>query len=253
MKFGAFVAAACLAIASQEPATAGPVTTDLSLWLEADNGLATDGSTWADQSGNGHNATAVQGQAPTYVPSAINGLPVAHFSGAQLMAIAGQVVSSQRFTIIVVGTDESTQQHGDFCDVVSNWTGSTGTRSVFLGTVWKRPGNKFLDRVRFTDEVGGSDQGQEGVGRVKNPTAPFILSAFSANNSVRVYVGSKRQYELGKHLKRRDFSGGWFLGDQGNCFCEYWLGDVAEVLVYNKALSPSEFQADIGYLKAKWQ
>lgn len=170
MKLKTLFIAMGLAIASQAPAAAGPVTTDLSPWLEADNGVATDGSSWAGQSGNGHNAMAGQGQAPTYVPSAINGLPVAHFSGARLMAIAGQVITSQRFTIIVVATDESTPQHGDYSDMVSNWTNSTGTRSIFLDTVWKRP------------------------------------------------------------------------GDQGNCHCEYWLGDVAEILVYNKALSPDEFQ-----------
>jgi hypothetical protein len=234
-------------------AQAGPVTTGLSLWLKADDGLATDGSTWSDKSGNGHNATAIQGQAPTYVASAINGLPAAHFSGAQFMSIAGQVVTSQHFTIVAVATDESTPQHGDFCDVVSNWSGSTGVRSIFLGTVWKRPGDEFLDRIRFTDEIGGSDQGQAGVGQIKNPTQPFILSAISDNTTARVYVGKKMQYDLAMHLKRRDLSAGWFLGDQGNCACEYWLGDVAEVLIYNRALSPRELKADVAYLKEKWQ
>jgi hypothetical protein len=231
----------------------GPVTKKLSLWLKADDGFATDGSTWTDKSGNGHNAAAIQGQAPTYVASALNGLPAAHFNAAQYMSIAGQIVTQQHFTIIVVATDESTQSHGDYCDVVSNWSGSTGVRSIFLGTVWKRPNDKFLDRVRFTDEVGGSDQGQEGVGRVTNPTSAFVLTAVSGKTSARVYVGAKQQYDLGMKLKKRDLSAGWFLGDQGSCACEYWLGDIAEVLIYDKELSAKDIKKDVAYLQAKWQ
>ncbi|HWA89272.1 MAG TPA: hypothetical protein VG889_04510 [Rhizomicrobium sp.] len=253
MNIRAFAAGAWLAALCAAPALAGPVTADLALWLKADDGLATDGSSWADRSGNGHDATAVQGQAPTYVASAINGLPAAHFGGAQLMSIAGQVLTSQHFTIIVVATDESTPQHGNLCDVVSNWSGATGTRSIFLGTVWKRPDDKFLDRIRFTDAIGGSDQGQEGVARIPHPAHAFILSAVSKKDDAQVYVGGKRKYALGTKLRRRDLSAGWFLGDQGNCFCEYWLGDVAEVLVYDKALSRADFEADIAYLQSKWQ
>lgn len=253
MKLGLIAAGAYAFLGAISPSEAQVSTARLTLWLKADDGLATDGTTWADKSGNGHNATAVQGQAPTYVASAINGLPAAHFNGAQLMSIAGQLVSKQRFTIIVVGTDESTWQHGDYCDTISNWNGSNGIRSIFLGTVWKRPGDKFLDRIRFTDQIGGSDQDQQGVGRIKSPTSAFILSAIADKDSARVYVGTKRQYELGRRLKRRDLSAPWFLGDQGGCFCEYWLGDIAEVLVYDKALSEKALKDNVAYLQAKWQ
>ena len=51
-------------------AGSGPSKDGLVLWLEADKGLATDGSSWSDQSGAGHNATAVSGEAPSYVASA---------------------------------------------------------------------------------------------------------------------------------------------------------------------------------------
>ena len=37
----------------------GPATSGLSLWLESNEGLASDGSSWMDQSGNGHDATAL--------------------------------------------------------------------------------------------------------------------------------------------------------------------------------------------------
>jgi hypothetical protein len=253
MKSGLFAAGLCVVLACGLPAKADPVMRRLTLWLKADNGLATDGSAWADQSGNGHGATALQGQAPTYVASAINGLPAAHFSGAQVMSIAGQIVTSQQFTIIVVATDESTPQHGNFCEIISNWSGATGGQSIFLGTVWKKPGDKFWDRFRFTDEIGGAAEGQNGEGHIKKPAHAFILSAVSSKKNASVFVGTKKQYALGESLDTRDLSAAWFLGDQGALNNEFWLGDIAEVLVYDRALSKQELATDVAYLAAKWQ
>lgn len=69
-----------LPTAAQSP---GGVNTNLSLWLKADAGITTVGgnvSAWADQSGNGNNAT--QGTAanrPAYVTNDLNGNPVLDF------------------------------------------------------------------------------------------------------------------------------------------------------------------------------
>src|SRR5262249_51825210 len=142
---------------------------------------------------------------------------------------------------------------GDYCDIVSNWGAGDGVKSIFLGTVWKKPNNKFLDRIRFTDQVGGSDQGQDGVGRINNPSNAFILTGISGKETALVYVGSKLQYDLGTQMTKRELPANWFLGDQGSCFCEYWLGYIGEVLIYNKALTKHELHEDISYLHAKWQ
>jgi len=235
------------------PAQADPITKGLSLWLKADNGLATDGSSWTDQSGNGHNATAIAGQAPTYIPSALKGLPAAHFNGAQAMSISGQVLTSQKFTIIAVATDETTSAQTNYREIVSNWNAPTGGQSIFLGTVWKKPADKFLDRIRFTDTIGGAGQGQQGVGQINKPKNVFILSGVSGKANAFVYVGTKRQYALGAPLDARDLTAGWYLGEQGTLNSEFWTGDIAEVLVYNRALTKQELGQDISYLELKWQ
>ena len=92
-------------------AQTGPVTTGLSMWLKADAGLAPDGSSWIDQSGKGHNATALSGQAPTVLTNGPNSLPVAVFSGNQAMSISGEVVTKQLFTIVAVATDTSARDY----------------------------------------------------------------------------------------------------------------------------------------------
>jgi len=132
-------------------ATAGPVTTNLVLWLDASNGLAADGSTWTDLSGNNHNATALPGQAPTVVPNAINGLTAALFSGDQAMSIAGQVLTDpQNYTIIALVTDptDSNSSNTGFREIFSNWDPTNETTSTFLGDTGVNPQCSFYRRSR---------------------------------------------------------------------------------------------------------
>jgi hypothetical protein len=232
-------------------ARAGPTTQDLVLWLEADQGLAADGSTWTDQSGQGHNATAVAGQAPAFVKKGLNKLPVARFSAGQSMTLAGPVLSSQKFTILAVVTDTSSPE-GGYREVISNWSASTGGMSIFLGTIWGSVGGVTTDRIRFTDSIGGAAQGQTGQGMIAKPAKAFVLSGLASASNAVIRVGSKIQYRLGSPLPARDLAQPWYLGDQGSLDSEFWQGDIAEVLVYDAALSKSEMAADIAYLQAKW-
>jgi hypothetical protein len=240
----------CSASALAQP---GPNKNGLVLWLKADKGLATDGSSWKDQSGNHHNAAALTGQAPTYMASGLNGLPVALFNGDQAMQISGTVLDSQTFTIIAVVTDTAPNTSAGFREIFSNWDNSTRTTSIFLGTLWTTATGKLLDRIRFTDAVGGQDQGQTGVGKIGTPTNAFILSGVSAVNNAIVRVGTKTQYQLHSGFSTRDLSEPWYLGRQGAFDGEYWTGDIAELLVYNKAVSSRVIKKDVAYLTAKWQ
>jgi hypothetical protein len=232
-------------------AQTGPTTSDLALWLEADAGLATDGSTWTDQSGNSHNATAVTGGAPTYVSGGLNGLPVASFNGSsQAMSIAGKVLTKQHFTVLAVVTDTSVP--GSFHEIISNWDGATTVNSIFLGTEWGVVNGASVDRIRFTDAVGGQDQGQTGQGEIKKPASAFVLSGVAASSNALIRVGSKVEYRLGTALPRRNLTKAWFLGKQGSSSFEYWQGDIAELIVYNDVLSAAELKTDIDYLETKW-
>jgi hypothetical protein len=238
-------------------AQTGPVTTGLQMWLKADSGLAPDGSSWADQSGHHHDATALTGQAPAVQAGGLNGLPVAVFSGNQVMSIAGEIVPKQIFTIIAVVSDTSTPGAGSYREILSNWDPSTETSSIFLGTVWGTVNGKPTDRFRFTDAIGGANQGQTGQGHINTPTKAFILTGVAARGKAFVDVNTKRQYKLAGALPPRALTEPWVLGRQGLNEAgdggEYWSGDIAEVLVYSRALNPTDLATDIAYLSAKWQ
>jgi hypothetical protein len=250
---GAIASIACISSASV--AAKGPSKQHLVLWLEADKGFATDGSSWADQSGHGHNATAVAGEAPSYIANAINGLPAAQFNGGSDMSIAGSLLTSQQFTILAVVTDASAYDGNnfEFREIISNWSSSEPEQSIFLGDLWTNASGKTEDRIRFTDAVGGEDQGDSGVGKIQRPSDVFILGAVSGARNATVQLGSKVEYRSTQPLPTRDLAEPWYLGRQGEADVEHWNGYIAEVLVYNKALSKKDFSKVVAYLKAKWQ
>jgi Concanavalin A-like lectin/glucanases superfamily/PEP-CTERM motif len=237
---------------------AGPVISGLTNWLEANVGVTVDTSghvsAWADQSGMGHDATQPSASSqPLLINNALNGQPAVSFDGAgQFLNIAGQPLTSQQFTIIAVVTNSRGSLDTGFQEVYSNWSSTTFERSVFLGTTGQSP-----VRARFTDDMGGAtdpNHNQQGVGMIGNPASPFILTGLSGAADATIYQNSNLIADNGAPLSTRDLSssdGLYRIGTQGGGM-EFWQGDISEILVYNRALSPSELQQDWSYLDVKY-
>ena len=110
------------AILAAAPAAAAPkaYTTGLTLWLQADKGLATDGSSWADQSPSAFTATAL-GTGPAVTAGAIKGLPEVKFSG-QALSLNGAPITGQQFTIVALVSDATAKGgYNGFREILSNW------------------------------------------------------------------------------------------------------------------------------------
>jgi hypothetical protein len=237
---------------------AGPVLGGLVNWFEANVGVTVDPSGhvsgWADQSGMGHDASQASGSSqPLLINNALNGEPVLSFDGSgQFLNIAGQPLTSQQFTIIALVTNTRNGSDSGFQEVYSNWSSTTFERSVFLGTTGQNP-----VRARFTDDMGGAtdpNHNQQGVGTVSNPAAPFIFTGLSGASDAAIYQNSNLIADNGGPLSTRDLSaadGTYRIGTQGGGM-EFWQGDIAEILVYNAALSSSELQQDWTYLDQKY-
>ena len=230
-----------------------PVTNGLSLWLAADVAVTTNAtglvSDWADQSGQGHSASQASASSqPTLRFTQLNGLPSVHFSGGQFFALAGQVLTSPTFSVVAVVKDE--RNDTNFREVISNWdlnSGNTGS-SFFFGTAGLNP-----VRARFTDNFGGADQGQLGVGTIINPNAYFILTGVSGANSVGVYQNNSNIAFRASPMSPRNLGGSYVVGRQGSgTFDEYWHGDIAELLVFDRELSNPELQLIWTWLAVKY-
>jgi hypothetical protein len=234
---------------------AGPVTGGLVQWLRADAGVTTDAfgnvSAWADQSGQGHDASqATLGAQPLLVANALNGNPVIRFDAfGQFMSVAGQVLTSQQFTIMAVVNDSRSTVDASFREVYSNWSGTNTITSVFLGTTNNNP-----VRARFTDDMGGGTDplhNQTGVGVISNPATHFIFTGVSGASDATIYQNTNLIANKGSPLNPRDLTGTYHIGTQGSAG-EFWQGDMAEILVYDRELSPTELQQNWSYLDQKY-
>lgn len=227
---------ALLVVALAMPAVAGAAPIPV-LSLDAHVGVTTSGgfvTSWADQSGAGHHATQGLGNAPLYVANGLNGHPTIRFNGSnQFLNVAGQVLTSQQFTILAVVRDTRAAGDGTFREVFSNWNGGSGNTftSVFFGTT-----NASPVAVRFTDDY-------INVGPVANPATPFLLTGESTATNALVYQNFTLLGAKGLALSPRNLTTPYVIGQQGSLGGEFWQGDIAALVVYDQALTPAELLA----------
>ena len=211
----------------------------LVLNLNAENAVTADGKQFAvesvsDLSGQGHHATQSQPDAqPTLVADGIGGKPALQFDGGgQFMNLAGPILAEPLCTIVCVVRDDHGAGHRT---LFSNWSGRDGnsTSSLFLGLTAE-------NMVRFSDAFGSA-------GEVYDRTKPFILSAVNGQNSASVFQNGQL-LKSANQLSKRRLDTPWVIGQQGNINGEFWKGSVAEIRVYERALTDRERRSVETYL-----
>ncbi|QEG39297.1 DUF1553 domain-containing protein [Roseimaritima ulvae] len=216
----------------RDPATQ-TVAAALVLHLRADQAVDSDAGdsrirSLPDLSQQGHEATQQdRGSQPQLVAAGIGGKPTLRFDGKrQFMHLAGQILQGQAQTILCVVRDDHGSGHRE---VISNWNGRAGNAgsSLFLGLTAD-------NTVRFSDAFSAA-------GKITEPTKPFLLTAINGPEQASVFQNG-RLLKSAPTLARRRLDTPWVIGQQGNIDGEYWKGDIAEIRVYNRALSDEERQ-----------
>ncbi len=208
-----------------------PVTEGLVLRLAASAGVTADASgrvsKWRDLSSHQHDAQQTDPQKqPLLVDRAINERPTLRFNGKrQYLDVAGQIVTSTQFSILAVASDQGSGGHRE---IFSNWNSKTGAivNSVFLGTTGDAT-------VRFTDDFFYA-------GSLHSSKQHFLLTAVTDSQQA---VVRQNDVEIGKKnspVQGRKLDSPYVVGTQGNYQTEDWNGDIAELLVFNRALTESE-------------
>jgi hypothetical protein len=225
-----------------------PVTNNLVLWLKADVAVVTNSSgnitSWADQSGLAHHATQTNsGQCPTLINSAINGLPVARFNGANSwMNLSGQILSSNIHSIFCVVSYASTGT--SHREIFSNWQGTNGYNSVYLGFINQNP-----IQARFTDYLSIN-----GSGNVSVASNHCIITAVNGFTNTTVYQDRNLILSTNQPLPSTlILTSPYVIGRQGaNNNNEYWTGDIAELLIYNTELTVPQRMLVWSYLENRY-
>jgi hypothetical protein len=220
-----------------------PVRKDLALWLRADRGVTADEqgrvSAWADTSGQSHQATMKElARRPTLARDALNGKPSLRFSGnGQFVRLAGQVITSQQYSIFAVANDKANGSHRE---IFSNWNGAAGNsiNSLFLGTTADND-------VRFSDNF-------PLAGKLQQREQHFLLAAISGSDGAAVYQNGVPLAQRRTPLATRNLKTPYVIGQQGNINAEYWNGDIAELVVFNRALSDQELRQVTRYITNRY-
>lgn len=241
--------------------TAPNTISNLTVWLKADAGLFSDsaGTTpavngnkvgrWTDQTGNGFNPSNPGGGGievgPYYFTNALNGLPVVRFV-YPTNALYHSFNSNAPLTILalikflVPNTYDSEflgfAQGG--CPGGVNTPGIGLNYPDFSATIWMNHTIAGLGQVVATNQfviIGGQVNGvgsivraggvSSGTFNISSPTIDSLfLSGFSNTNSICLTNG----------------------------FYKPFTGDMAEILIYSRALSSAEMGGLEAYLTSKW-
>ncbi len=224
-------------------------TSGLGLWLKAEAGVTLNGSgvsQWADQSGQGHNATQPTAAAqPTLVSGAINGRPAVSFNGSTDMQFPLPVNGLSGMTMFLVNANGASFTGGAanvynapiFWDATANW-----------GTVYLSP---FEDSVKWEFGTGQANNMPSYTRPATIGTAFTLTDVVKNGTTERLFVrGALVATQTGK------LAAVAYTQSTGNLGVGYlnthWNGKIAEVLVYTVALSDTQRRQVEQYLKSKY-
>ena len=222
----------------------------LKLWLKADAGVTQQGSSvsrWADQSANGIDATqSVAANQPTLVPLSLNGLPVLRFNGVNsFMSFTLPMNGLSGATLILISANSP--------NVDGNWNGSDNAalfwnETASWGSINLSPFQLYA-KYRFGTTQVNNLPAYTRPRSIGN--APSLTTAIKDGANESLYVNGGLIFTQGGKLAT--IAGVQDTGNLGQAYENtYFAGDIAEVLIYNRALSDAERQQVEQYLLARY-
>lgn len=206
------------------------------LWLKADSLVLSDGdpvTTWSDSSGLGNNVTqAVAGAKPTYKTNILNGLPVVRGDGGDHLAHTGVVTANEQHTWMIVLKKSGTNTTLPFYNgnTASNGWGAfqnaSGERAeLFGGAISKNDGTPSATDFEIWEAMWDGSVSTLLVNGVDEPlTDPSIPPVAPSGDTLVMGLAGSNQ----------------------------WNGDVAEILVWDNAVSAPNRLLARQYLGTKY-
>jgi hypothetical protein len=226
----------------------------LSLWLKADAGVTLSGvnvTAWEDQSGNGNNASVENsGEEPTLEPSFSNGKSAIQFNGTtQLLSIADSNSLDFLNTSIFIVLKRTGYGTGNEVTFMKN-ANALAYSAAYWQTAKLAGGNSSFDISNGGgyDRDSGVDIG-DGVARVMD----FTFDGTHFN----IYVNGVQTATYNEPVGNIDItSGSLQIGGYnqsfGNPSGELFNGQIAEIIMYNRAVTATERQQVESYLNTKY-
>ena len=205
-------------------------------WFDANNGPLTTGgvtpttggsvATWTDRSGNNRNA--ITGLAPTYITNVLNGNPVVRFSSSQYLTHSGYSPGNVAMTYVLVERNLS----GYVGAAPISWrsTSSRNSGIIFQNNSGIQP---FSNSQAFNNTTGrywiyrqnNTGSGDDG-----------IVNGVSVSPTSNDTGNINGPFDIGRR----------------NVSSIYCSGDIAEIIVYNRAITNTERTTLSSYLSQKY-
>jgi hypothetical protein len=185
---------------------------------------------WADSSGNNYNATSVGD--PTVVAGAQNGLAVVNFDGSDYFTIPDTYTIGTAFSVAKYSNTTFNSYDGLFSGNNTGdggaiyWSGNNGSTALWQETALKDAGGK----ERYLNGT-ISEQGNPG--------------SFNLYSGVDTDLASWNGYAIGADRPAFGNGNGYDAG-------RAWEGDIAEIILFDTALSDVDRKGVEVYLDEKW-
>ncbi|MFT6106338.1 MAG: prepilin-type N-terminal cleavage/methylation domain-containing protein [Rickettsiales bacterium] len=217
---------------------------------EADDGVAV--SSWNDISGNNpnspNNATATLNNEPTYISGVLNGLPALRFGGVDdfLSFTNTPEVVNNNYTIFAVAARRGDED----INMIIGGTSGSANNNLHMGY-----NNDNFHIAHF----GQTDAGTDYIGfAVPGYTSPI----FQIHSVIFNHSFGKSYYENGgtpptatqvvTSLEARTHLAAWPGSGMGRREVDFFNGDIAEIIIFSKALNDQEREDVEAYLSFKY-
>jgi signal transduction histidine kinase len=215
----------------------------LSLWLRADKGVTTTGSNvtaWKDQGKRQNDAITTTDTAPQLMQKEVNGMPAVRFNGRNTGMQTRPVLTfpKKRGTIVLVAriNDSSLTSGKGYGTFVSTYFGK--------GVTWQMGATPYI--LYFYDGIGGS-----GFPYATISPNDWLLITLSRNedNNFNFYRIDERRTSFEVKNNQPD-TNQLNIGYNGRI--EVLNGDIGEIIMYDRVLSPAELSTVHTYLMRKY-
>ena len=225
-----------------------PSAARLKLWLRADAGVATNltgaVTKWTDQSGKFNDAVQTNdSSAPLWIANAVNGKPALRFDGDN-----DYLSISNSPSIAIIGDLSSffVVQFDDFATYRAVWAKTEGNlpRST---DYYILPDTGIPRLIRGgTGGLGSVD------GATALPSAQHLIAGFEMEGSTaRLYFNGQEDSNGQITAMPTDAGTPLLIGTRGDLFTKM-KGDIAEIIIYDIALSGADRNAVLTYLASKY-
>ncbi|MFN8309691.1 MAG: GEVED domain-containing protein [Chitinophagales bacterium] len=223
----------------------GGTASNLKLWLKANTGVtsvATLVTAWNDQSGSGNNATTVNGVSPVFTSNQINAYPTVNFSSTGgLQGTFTTAITSNNITAFAVAQPQTGGTNPSIFSIAPS--GTADNTSALSSALFYNNGTNLLT-YRNSSSLGNSP------GAINGLPSAFTTSFSASYDSF---------FTNGRYNNRSAYTAAAFNGQVYTigsrypaALANYLTGKVAEVVFYDRQLTPAERNRVESYLAIKY-